>query len=76
MLENKRNLYLCTDLGYQRLFMMENLCPKYKYIYEEMIELKRNGDILNVWTLNGHVHYKVRDSDQEKWFIVTIIDNL
>ena len=56
--------------------MMENLCPKYKYIYEEMIELKRNGDILNVWTLNGHVHYKVRDSDQEKWFIVTIIDNL
>ena len=65
-LKNKRNLYLCRDLGYHRLFIMENLCPRYKSIFEEMIDLKKKGEIHNVWTFNGHVHYKLTDSDQEK----------
>ena len=45
---------------------LENLCPAFKSIFEEMKVLKNNGIIAKVWTYNGHVNYKMTDSDQEK----------
>ena len=65
-LKNKRNVNLCKELGYDNLILMENLCPAFKSIYEEMLELKNNGVMNKVWTYNGIINYKVTDNDDEK----------
>ena len=46
--------------------MVENLCPSYKSIYEEMKELKGRGIIGKVWTYNGLINYKLVDSEHER----------
>ena len=66
ILKNKRNARLCNELGYFKLNIIENLCPAFKSIFEEMKELKNTGIIAKVWTYNGHVNYKMTDNDQEK----------
>ena len=66
ILKNKRNTRLCNELGYYKLNITENLCPAFKSIFEEMKELKNIGSIAKVWTYNGHINYKITDSDQEK----------
>ena len=64
-LKCKRYLFRCKDIGYSKLQMVENLCPSYKSIYEEMKELKGKGVIEKVWTFNGFINYKINDNEQE-----------
>ena len=65
-LKGKRYLFRCKEIGYSELQMVENLCPSYKSIYDEMKKLKGEGTIAKVWTFNGFVNYKVTDNEQEK----------
>ena len=43
------------------LFIVENLCPRYKSIFDKCLELKREGKLKYVWSWNGTVHYKMVD---------------
>ena len=65
-LKLRRNLYLCNELGYENLSIMENLCPAFKSIFEDTIQLKKEGHVKKVWTYNGIVNYKMTDDDNEK----------
>ena len=51
-LDNCHNLhYLVRDYGY--LTISENLCPKYRQIYEKCLKLHEQGKINHIWTYNG-----------------------
>ena len=45
---------------------MENLCPSYKSIFENISQLKNEGKIKKVWTYNGVINYKLTDDNTEK----------
>ena len=45
---------------------MENLCPSYQSIFEDLKELKRLGHISHCWTFNGTVRYKKTINEEEK----------
>ena len=65
-LKSKRNVYKCKSMGYNNLYIAENLCPAYKSIYENLIQLKDNGIINKVWSFNGVINYKRTDDEREK----------
>ena len=44
--------------AYPNLFVVENLCPRHKSIFDRCLELKREGKIKYAWSYNGIVHYK------------------
>ena len=65
-LKSKRNLYKCQSIGYNNLYVVENLCPAFKSIFEELKQLKDEGFIKQVWSYNGVINYKQSDDEQEK----------
>ena len=65
-LKSKRNLYKCQSIGYNDLYVVENLCPAFKSIYEQLKQLKVEGHIKQVWSYNGIINYKRSDDEQEK----------
>lgn len=42
----------------RRITITDNLCPRYKEIYDELTELKLSGVIKQSWSYNGKVFYK------------------
>lgn len=44
----------------------ENLCPKYKLIYDRCMELWHQNVIRNVWTFNGTIFVKKTDNSSER----------
>ena len=57
-LKCKRYLFRGKELGYHNLQIVENLCPSYQSIFDDMKELKAKGKIQKVWTFNGLINYK------------------
>ena len=52
---------------YKDFDIIENLCPKYRSIYEKCLMLKEKGQIRDVWTYNGIVHMKVTGKKTENY---------
>ena len=46
--------------------MVENLCPKYRSLFETLYKKKESGDIQNVYTRNGIINVKFTDEKTEK----------
>ena len=69
-LKFKRNLFKCKSMGYNNLYIVENLCPAYKSIYENLMQLKDDGKINKVWSFNGIINYKRTDDERERPFKV------
>ena len=65
-LKNKKNLHLCKYLGYNNLYIMENLCPAYRSIFDSLTKLKNEDRVKKVWSYNGIINYKVTDDVNEK----------
>ena len=42
----------------RKITIIDNLCPRYKEIYDELTELKLSGVIKQSWSYNGKVFYK------------------
>ena len=63
-LQNRRNLK--WDKEFKNIFIVENLCPKYKSIFDACSDLKKTGKIKHVWSYNGTVHYKTTDSRNDR----------
>ena len=59
-LQHRKSLRWCYP-AYQSLFIVENLCPRHKSIFDQCLQLKREGKIKYVWSYNGVVHYKTVD---------------
>ncbi len=51
---------------FPNLQFVENLCPKYKLIYDHCMELWQQNVIRNVWTFNGTIFVKKTDSSKPK----------
>ena len=64
--QNRKNLQLCRELGFRNLFLMENLCPAYRSIFDELNKRRSNGDIKKVWAYNVTVQFKYTDNPMEK----------
>ena len=65
-LQNRKHLHLCSEFGFNNLYAMENLCPAYKSIFENLKDRKNNGQIKKVWSYNGAIHFKFSDKVNEK----------
>ncbi len=46
----------------RRIYIHDNLCPRYKEIFDKLSELKRERVVNHVWSFNGKVHYKQSDN--------------
>ena len=44
------------------LFIVENLCPKFRAIFDAYSILKKEGKIKHVWSFNGIVHFRKTDN--------------
>ena len=62
---NKKYLYHCHDLGYKYLSIVENLCPSYRSIFEDLQDLQGKGIISQYWMSNGKIKYKVTENKDE-----------
>ena len=70
---NRKGAYLClrdskllkkSNIGeYKKLYIIENLCPMNKNIFNYLYKLKKLEKIKNVWTYNGSVFYKMNDEE-------------
>ena len=65
-LKLRRNLNQCKYLGYNNLKIVENLCPFFRSIFDDLTTLKNEGQVNKVWTFNGIPNYKVTDDISEK----------
>ena len=69
---NRKNAYRCIrdshkskrskNVDYRKLYVIENLCPANKNIFNFLYKLKKLEKIKNVWSYNGSVSYQLIDS--------------
>ena len=60
LLKNKKKLN--TGI-YKRYFIIENLCPYNRQIFNYLYKSKKNDEIHSVWSFNGQVYAKVNEND-------------
>ena len=66
-LAKKKLIKACGEkMGFRNLFLVENLCPSYRSLFEKIYKKKEWGDIKNVWTSNGVINLKFTDNKNEK----------
>ena len=65
-LKKKKDLYLCKEIGYYNLSIVENLCPAYRSIFDSLIQMKNEGHVKKVWTFKGKINYLTSDDEHEK----------
>ncbi len=72
---NRRRAYQCIENRrllkseipeFPNLYIVENLCPKYKSIFDKCQKLRSEGKIKHLWTYNGIVHYKTLNNTNER----------
>ena len=57
----------------ERIFVIENLCPDHKSIFNRLYKLFKQEEIYDVWTVNGHV-FAVFDEESVQIQIESDID--
>ena len=50
---------------YRGITFIENLCPKYRSIYDQCSDLKEKNKIKHLWTFNGNIYIKKTDNRNE-----------
>ena len=60
----------------KRIFIVDNLCPRYREIFDELTELKQSGIINQVWSYNGKIHFKSTNNRRAKGKRVFHMDDL
>ena len=64
-LRKSKDLKKSTNTEYKSLYVIENLCPTNKKIFNFLYKVKKLAKIKSVWTYNGSVFYKFLDSDDD-----------
>ena len=73
-LRNRPNLRWNSE--FPNLFIVENLCPKYRSIFDACNELKKKGKISHVWSYNGTVHFKTSNNLKDRGIKIFHISDL
>ena len=60
----------------RRIFIIDNLCPRYREIFDDLSDLKSSGIINQVWTYNGKVHYKTTNKRRGQGKRVSHMDDI
>ena len=55
-----------TITEFPGLYIFENLCPRYRSIFEACTDLKNNGEINKIWTFNGCINIKTSNNTYER----------
>ena len=72
-----RGRWKLRSYGHLRnIFVMDNLCPRYRDIFDDLTDLKESGLVKQVWSYNGKVHYKTTHNRRAKGKRVWHIDDL
>ena len=66
-LKNKKKLPKARSLGndFNRIYIIENLCPDNKQIFDKCYKLKSSNIIKRLWSFNGVVNIKFSESNDE-----------
>ena len=64
-LPNAKKLATSNIQEYRKLYVIENLCPTYKKIFNYLYKLKKEKKRSNVWSYNGSVFFKKINLDEE-----------
>ena len=65
-LKNKKKLNICEEkMGLKHLYIIENLCPVYKSLFEKCRKLKKDNKIKHLWSYNGVINIRYTDSRNE-----------
>ena len=59
--KNRRLLATVKDQRYKKLFIIENLCPLNKRIFNRLYKLQKQGSIYKVWTYDRKVYMKIEE---------------
>ena len=66
-LKNKRQINISEEkMGLKHLFIIENLCPVYKQLFEKCRNLKKENRIKHLWTHNGTINIRFTDDRKER----------
>ena len=66
-MSKRKEIKECGEkMGFKNLFIVENLCPSYSSIFEQIYKKKEWGEINNVWTNNGVINVKFTKNSKEK----------
>ena len=58
------------------LFIIENLCPEFRAIFDACSNLKNEGKVKHVWSFNGIDHFKKTKKYRERGIKVFHISEL
>ena len=64
-LKNRKHLRQAIP-KYPNIYIIENLCPKYRSIFDTCSKLRREGKIKSLWSYNGTVQFKTTDDKNER----------
>ena len=61
---NRKNFKDIRD--FPNCYIFENLCPRFRSIFDECTDLKNSGEIKKLWTFNGIINFKKTDNLNER----------
>ena len=72
-----RGRYKLQSYGHlKKIFIIDNLCPRYREIFDDLSELKQAGIINQVWSYNGKIHFKSTNNRRAKGKRVFHMDDI
>ncbi len=57
----KNRAHLKHNRNLRGLFIFDNLCPRYREIFDRLSQLRSEGNVQQVWSYNGKVFYKLNN---------------
>ena len=65
-LRNSKKLNSSNMPEYRKLYIVENLCPSFRKIFNYLYKMKKEQKINNVWSYNGNVFFKKSPDDNDQ----------
>ena len=73
-LRNKKKAREVNNQEYRRLFVVENLCPFNKQLFNKLYGMKMRHEINSVWSFNGKIYCKFEENDEK--ILITSFDDI
>ena len=64
--QNRKYLKESFGREFPDLYIFENLCPRYRSIFDSCMDLKNSGEIKKLWTFNGIINFKTSNNTYER----------
>ena len=73
---SKNKKILKSKVSEFKLFIIENLCPNYQSAYNYCHKLKAEGKIDSLWTFNGIINFRKKDTTDDNIYKISHYDEL